>query len=151
MDNGDFVTSFLFSLTLAMAVLPEEIPVAFSSFMALSAYRLSRLGIITRQPQVVESLGAVTVICLDKTGTITEKNMVVESIYDYKEDQLIDLSVAGAEANKRVLEIALLASEADPFDPMEKAIGQAYDKHIQNKSAASLQMVYEYPLGGQPL
>ena len=66
--SEDLVTSLLFGLTLAMSAIPEEIPVAFSSFMALGAYHLSRLGIISRQPQTVENLGAVNVICLDKTG-----------------------------------------------------------------------------------
>ena len=71
-----------------MSAVPEEIPVAFSSFMALGAYKMSRLGIISRQPQIIENLGAVTVICLDKTGTITENKMQVKTIYDYDNDAI---------------------------------------------------------------
>ena len=70
--SRDITQSLLLGLTLAMAAVPEEIPVAFSSFMALGASHMAKLGIITRQPQTIENLGAVSVICLDKTGTITE-------------------------------------------------------------------------------
>src|SRR4029079_2506133 len=74
-ETGDGERSLLLGLTLALAAIPEEIPVAFSSFMALGAWRMSKLGIISRQPQTIENLGAVSVICLDKTGTITENKM----------------------------------------------------------------------------
>jgi len=80
----EWASSLLFALTLAMSAIPEEIPVAFSSFMALGAHKMSKLGIISRQPQIIENLGAVSVICLDKTGTITENNMQVKAIYDYE-------------------------------------------------------------------
>jgi Ca2+-transporting ATPase len=88
LHHREWATSLLFALTLAMSAVPEEIPVAFSSFMALGAFKMSRLGIISRQPQIVENLGAVTVICLDKTGTVTENKMLVTSIYDYEKDEL---------------------------------------------------------------
>ena len=82
--SGDWVTALLFGLTLAMSVLPEEIPVAFSSFMALGAARLAGAGVLTKQPQTVESLGAATVICTDKTGTITNTGMTVKQVYDFE-------------------------------------------------------------------
>ncbi|MBD0374138.1 MAG: HAD-IC family P-type ATPase, partial [Flavisolibacter sp.] len=88
--SREIVTSILLGLTLAMAAIPEEIPVAFSSFMALGAYHMARHGIITRQPQTVEHLGAVSVVCLDKTGTITENNMQVKIIYAYPQAYLIE-------------------------------------------------------------
>jgi P-type Ca2+ transporter type 2C len=141
--------SLLFALTLAMAVIPEEIPVAFSSFMALGAYHMAKLGIISRQPQTIENLGAVNVICLDKTGTITENSMQVKIIYDYKTDSLINLEEVEHITDGTVLRWAVLASEAHPFDPMEKAIWKAYDEHIADKFSG-LKMINEYPLQGQP-
>ena len=47
-ETGNLTVSLLFALTLAMASIPEEIPVAFTSFMALGAYRMSQLGVISR-------------------------------------------------------------------------------------------------------
>lgn len=118
--------SLLMGLTLAMAAIPEEIPVAFSSFMALGALYMSRRGIIPRQPQVIENLGAVNVLCLDKTGTITENVMRVADVY-----------------GENALYYAALASEKHPFDSMEKAILESYGKPLPD-------MVHEYPLGGRP-
>ena len=144
-----FTTSLLFALTLAMSAVPEEIPVTFSSFMALGAYKMSKLGIISRQPQVIENLGVVNVLCLDKTGTITENKMQVKTIYDYSKDALIDIETNTAGKNNNVLFYAVLASESNPFDSMEKAIWEAY-LAIGNKEHEKMEMVYEYPLEGQP-
>src|SRR4029078_1739933 len=118
-----FATSLLFALTLAMSAVPEEIPVAFSSFMALGVYKLSKLGIISRQPQIIENLEAINVLCLDKTGTITENKMQVKTIYDFGTDTIIDID--DNKLGQNVLYYAVLASESDPFDSMEKAIWEA--------------------------
>lgn len=145
-----FTQSLFFGLTLAMAVIPEEIPVAFSSFMALGAFHMSKLGIISRQPQTLENVGRITVICLDKTGTITENRMEVKMIYDHAGDALIDLEQAERLNDDRVLLYSLLASETNPFDTMEKAIIEAFGKHAGNHDIAGMKMIHEYPLQGHP-
>ena len=147
--NGDIILSLLFGLTLAMASIPEEIPVAFSSFMALGAYYMSKLGIISRQPQTIENLGAVTVICLDKTGTITENKMEVKIIYAAAADSLTEWGDVIKRFNPSVLKYALLASEINPFDAMEKAIWEAYKENAAPEEN-SMKLIYEYPLHGQP-
>lgn len=146
LHNENLVASLLFGLTLAMSAIPEEIPVAFSSFMALGAYHLSRVGIISRQPQTVENLGAVNVICLDKTGTITENKMVVESIYDHSSGSLNKITDVQTQTSQ-VLYFGLLASELKPFDAMEKAIVEAYNSKVQ--LLPDLHMIKEYPPGGK--
>ena len=147
---GAFVTSLLFALTLAMSVIPEEIPVAFSSFMALGAYKMSKLGIISRQPQVIENLGAVSVLCLDKTGTLTENRMELKYVFNYKKDKLIDLADNASGRLDDVLLYGVLASEARPFDPMEKAILAANEQHNNEFIHEGFELVYEYPLEGRP-
>ena len=150
LHHHEWVTSLLFALTLAMSAVPEEIPVAFSSFMALGAFKMSKLGIISRQPQIVENLGAVTVICLDKTGTITENKMIVKTIYDYENDELVELNDDKIPENESVLRFAVLASETNPFDTMEMAIWEASQRYVQDKMSLHLKMIYEYPLQGRP-
>jgi Ca2+-transporting ATPase len=148
LKTGVLVESLLFALTLAMAAVPEEIPVALSSFMALGAWQMSKLGIISRQPQIIENLGSVNIICLDKTGTITENQMTVRSVYDPEKDVLME---AGAQlTNSLVLQYAMLASEQKPFDAMEKAIQEAYAQYIVHPHWGTLTQVYEYPLQGHP-
>ncbi len=132
-----FLSALLFSLTLAMSILPQEIPVAFSSFMGLGAFRMIKENILAKQPKTVESLGSATVICLDKTGTITENQMSVAEIVDFS-------------GKKRVLEWALWASEPTPFDPMEKAILDAVQAKMEGVPRADYQIIKEYPLAGRP-
>ncbi|GAA4745823.1 cation-translocating P-type ATPase [Flavisolibacter ginsenosidimutans] len=139
--NHNFVSSLLFGLTLAMSAIPEEIPVAFSSFMALGAHSMSKLGIVTRQPQTVENLGAVNVICLDKTGTITANKMSVDAVCPF----------TGNESNFSAADLlyyTFLASEASPFDAMEKAIEEAFEK--TGDSRKRHEMVKEFALEGRP-
>ncbi|WP_143962514.1 cation-translocating P-type ATPase [Litoribacter populi] len=141
--------SLLQGLTLAMSVLPEEIPVAFSTFMALGAYRLYKKQIITRSPYTVETLGAATVICVDKTGTLTENKMELAAIYEHSVQRHYDYSDSPGEPNE-VLEYSLWASEVLPFDSMEKAIHETYGKVTQVDMRSTHRMVHEYPLGGTP-
>ncbi|GAB3639337.1 HAD-IC family P-type ATPase [Hymenobacter arcticus] len=147
--SGDWVTALLFGLTLAMSILPEEIPVAFSSFMALGAARLSGLGVLTKQPQTVESLGSATVICTDKTGTLTEEGMVVRQLYDGATASLLLLPGPLTATAAPVLAYARYASETEPFDPMEKAIVAAFAT-ADPAAAAPAPMLHEYPLAGTP-
>lgn len=148
LNSGEPVQSLLFALSLAMAIVPEEIPVAFSAFMAFGAYHMAKLGIIVRYPQTIENLGAVNVICIDKTGTITENKMEVKTIYGYANDLLEDLGPQSQ--NKGVLRFARLASETNPFDAMEKAIAEAYQSYVALSAEKELKMIYEYPLNGKP-
>ncbi len=150
LHSGDIVQSLLLGLTLAMSAIPEEIPVAFSSFMALGSSQMAKLGIITRQPQTIENLGAVSVICLDKTGTITENKMQVRMIYDFQTRILEDLNEFGNLKSGKLLLHARLASEKDPFDTMEKAIVESYRRHVDPQGKMIWNMVYEYPLSGHP-
>jgi Ca2+-transporting ATPase len=132
-----------------MSVLPEEIPVAFSTFMALGAYRLYKNKVIVRNPHTVETLGAATVICTDKTGTITENKMELSCIYDFAADKEYDYT-RDAFNFTPVLELAMWASEMDPFDMMEKALHSVYGKMATIDERVNFQMVHEYPLGGKP-
>ncbi len=147
--SGVILESLLKGLTLAMSVLPEEIPVAFSTFMALGAYHLFRKGVIAKTPSTVESLGAATVICTDKTGTLTQNKMELAAIYDFAENKLFDYTKDKFQWSK-VLETAMWASETEPFDRMEISIHNIYGKVTINDERQKFKMVAEYPLGGQP-
>jgi len=95
-----------------MSVLPEEIPVAFSTFMALGAYHLYKKGVIAKSPYTVETLGAATVICTDKTGTITQNIMELVSIFDFGEKKMFDFT-GGTYAFSKSLELAMWASQIE--------------------------------------
>ncbi len=103
-----WLDGILAGLTLAMAILPEEMPLVLTLFLALGAWRIARRGVLTRRLPAIETLGAATVLCVDKTGTLTENRMALAE-------------TLGPDP-ARALETAALACEPDPFDPMERAI-----------------------------
>ncbi len=122
--NGHgLLQSVLAGIALAMAILPEEIPVILTVFLALGAWRLSRNKVLTRRIPAVESLGAITVLAADKTGTLTRNRMQVAEL-DVAGMPFRDAGAPGdmPEFFHELVEFAMLATPADPFDPMEKAI-----------------------------
>ncbi|MBO9699075.1 MAG: cation-translocating P-type ATPase [Sporocytophaga sp.] len=147
--SGEILNSLLFALALAMSILPEEIPVAFSTFMALGSWRLLKENVLAKDPLIVETLGSATVICIDKTGTITENKMSVAKIFTCSENLISTLeNLTSSAAN--VLSFAMWSSEPTPFDPMEIAIHEAYVHSVQYDERHNFRMIHEYPLSGSP-
>lgn len=142
--------SLLKALTLAMSILPEEIPIAFTTFMALGAWRMMKKGIIVKQMKTVETLGSATVICIDKTGTITENTMSLAKIFTLKSQKITDLENDLSKEENELISIAMWASEPNPFDPMEIALQEIYSKKIKKDERSKFKMVHEYPLSGKP-
>jgi len=79
--RGDGLQSLLVGLTLAMAILPEELPVILTLFLGLGAWRLGREQVLARSIPAIELLGATTVLCVDKTGTLTVNRMQVAQLW----------------------------------------------------------------------
>ncbi len=150
LNSKDVLDSLLKALTLAMSIMPEEIPVAFTTFMALGAWRLMKMGIVVKQMKTVETLGSATVICTDKTGTITENKMTLAKLFVLSSQKVTDLSEELSKEEKELIKQAMWASEPIPFDPMEIALHQAYSKLEENDERPNFKLVHEYPLGGKP-
>lgn len=149
-QSGDIVNSLLVGLTLAMSILPEEIPVAFTTFMALGAWKLLGEGIIIKRSSIVETLGSTTVICTDKTGTITENAMWLHALYNHKTQQVYSDQQFDAPELSELIQFAMWASEPVPFDPMERTLHQIYENTQSMDLRKDFQMVHEYPLSGKP-
>ncbi len=150
LTTGSFLHGFLAGITLAMAMLPEEFPVVLTIFLALGAWRISQKNVLTRRIPAVETLGAATVLCVDKTGTLTMNKMTVGKVCAQNEYFAVDPEYQGRLPEKfhEIVEFAILASQHDPFDPMEKAIRElgtktlADTEHLHHNWA----LVQEYPL-----
>jgi len=104
------IESILSGVTLAMAMIPEEFPVILTVFLSMGAWRLAKKQSLVRKLPSVETLGAVSVLCVDKTGTITMNQMTVQDTW-------------AADGNdENLFEMMGLACETDAYDPMEKAM-----------------------------
>ena len=149
-QSGDILDSLLRGLTIAMSVLPEEIPVALATFMALGAWRLMKMGVIVKETSTVEALGAATVLCTDKTGTITENRMELYKLYDFIADKTATKENWKNGSAQSLISKAMWASESVPFDAMEKAIHKAYEENASTDLRPDFKMIHEYPLDGKP-
>ncbi len=150
LNSNDILDSLLKALTLAMSILPEEIPVAFTTFMAMGAWRMAKKGVIVKQLRTVETLGSATVICVDKTGTITKNEMSIAGYYNWSTKQTITAEQPIPQPFDELLSVAMFASEPIAFDAMEIAIHEAYSQYCKIDQRPFFQMIHEYPLGGKP-
>jgi Ca2+-transporting ATPase len=117
-----WIDGVLAGITVAMSLLPEEFPVVLTVFQALGAWRIAKQHVLTRRMPALEALGAATVLCSDKTGTLTINRMRVARLE--AGDTSVDVTGGVRELPEAVhplVEYAILASQPDPFDPMEAA------------------------------
>ncbi len=150
LTRGNWLDGFLAGIATAMALLPEELPVILTVFLALGAWRISQSRVLTRRVPAVEMLGETTVLCVDKTGTITFNRMTVGKIFNGREFYDVDRHSHGSlpEGFHELVEFSVLASQRDPFDPMEKAIHHLGDTTLARTEHlhADWTLVREYPL-----
>lgn len=149
-NMGDWVHGLLAGITLAMAMLPEEFPVVLTIFLALGAWRISKNRVLTRRVPTVETLGSATVLCVDKTGTLTQNRMSVRKIFAPGEFLEVTHPSPKAlpESFHEVIEFSVLASERNPFDPMERALRQLGEHTLNNTEHLhdDWTLIHEYPL-----
>lgn len=148
--TGRWDEALLAALALALAVLPNEIPVVLALFLALGALRLGRIGVLARWPAAVESLGSTTVLAVDKTGTLTQNRMVVEALLTWPEALCWSPPLPLAEPWHRLLELAVLASRADSLDAMDRAIQRLAGERLRGDHQEHLHpdwpLEQDYPL-----
>ena len=127
------VESILSGVTLAMAMIPEEFPVVLTVFLSMGAWRLAKKHSLVRKLSSVETLGAVSVLCVDKTGTITENRMAVCETWTGKIQEGEFCAAMG------------MACEPDTYDPMEKAmLSYCKSKGLSKDSLFGGKLVREY-------
>lgn len=149
-QSFNVLQSLIVALTLAMSILPEEIPVAFTTFMAIGSWRLMKLGIVVKQMKTVETLGSATLICIDKTGTITENKMHLAKLFVPSLQKISTFENTISNEEKELIKLAMWASEPIPFDAMEAALHKAYAKEFSSDERPDYKMIHEYPLEGTP-
>ncbi|HKM33496.1 MAG TPA: HAD-IC family P-type ATPase, partial [Lachnospiraceae bacterium] len=128
------IEGILSGVTLAMAMIPEEFPVILTVFLSMGAWRLAKKNSLVRKLPSVETLGAVSTLCVDKTGTITMNQMSIQKTW-----------IAYGNEHS-LLETMGLGCESEAYDPMEKAMLRYCEEHaITKESLFHHEFVTEYP------
>lgn len=114
------IHSLLAGVVLALSMIPGEFPVILAVFLSMGALRLAKKNALIRHLPSVETLGSVSVICLDKTGTITQNNMQVSEYF-----------ISELPEGKFCKTVALACKEGT-IDPVDRAISE-FSKKICNR------------------
>ncbi len=113
----DWIRLIIFSIALAVSVIPEALPIVTTFSLSQGALKLAKNKVVVKRLSAIEDLGGIEILCSDKTGTITENKLTVEKLYSNDEPSL--LLFAG------------LASQSD--DPFDTAIRKKLDDDHHNK------------------
>ena len=125
-EQRPILEMILWSISLAVAAVPEALPAIVTGALAIGMYRMAKVSAIVKRLPAVETLGSTSVICSDKTGTMTKGEMTVRSIYVNQqtikvtgigyapegEFQVEDNKVAPDENLKTLLKIAVLCNDS---------------------------------------
>lgn len=141
LKGTDLIQSALSGLTLAIGIIPEELPIVLLLFMTMGAWRLAKSNILSRRSATIETLGAATILCVDKTGTITKNEMTVSTLVAKDHGPITE------KEREDIVTYGVLASPKHPVDPTELAIvGAAREIINLDDLYARYEPVLEYPL-----
>ncbi len=147
--RGGWLDAILAGIALGMSMLPEEFPVVLAVFMAMGAWRISQARVLTRRASAIETLGSATVLCTDKTGTLTENRMTIAEL-QIPLSKNIWARVAGnrdmPNAFSELAKFGLLASAAEPFDPMDKAFHELSKEQLGETKKSQDKVLHAYGL-----
>ncbi|KAI5987636.1 hypothetical protein EDD15DRAFT_2389457 [Pisolithus albus] len=127
---------FTIGVSLAVAAIPEGLPIVTTVTLALGVLRMARRNAIVKKLPSVEALGSVSVICSDKTGTLTKNEQTVTEIYVVDENLHVDSvmpPVQPSPAVRKTLEIGSICNNASlSRDEHGVYIGQSTDVALLN-------------------
>jgi Ca2+-transporting ATPase len=133
--RGNWIDGLLAGITMAMAMLPEEFPAVLTIFMALAAWRMSQRNVLAHRVAAVEGLSSVTILCVDKTGTLTQNRMRLAALRADDHEWNTE-SGEPPDSLHELLEFAVLASQPEPTDPMDRSVHELFARHLGNTEHA---------------
>jgi Ca2+-transporting ATPase len=135
--RGDWIEAGLAGITLAISLTPEEFPMVLVVFLALGSWRLAHHNVLVRRSAVVETLGAVSMLCVDKTGTLTQNRMEVALLARTGSTWRAGDGAPSADLFN-LLAVAVRACAVQASDPMDRALHRlAADRSCEPEPTAS--------------
>ncbi|WP_193216214.1 magnesium-translocating P-type ATPase [Buttiauxella massiliensis] len=134
--KGDWWEAALFSLSVAVGLTPEMLPMIVTSTLARGAVKLSKQKVIVKHLDAIQNFGAMDILCTDKTGTLTQDRIVLETHTD----------ILGAVSN-HVLHTAWLNShyQTGLKNLLDVAVLEGVDEDHARNAATRWQKVDEIP------
>lgn len=89
-QHRSFIEIFTVAVSLAVAAIPEGLPIVATITLALGVLRLAKRGVVVKKLPAVEALGSMSVLCADKTGTLTLNEMTVGVVYSTEAEKILE-------------------------------------------------------------
>jgi Mg2+-importing ATPase len=135
--------SLLFSLALAVGIIPEALPVVITVGLSEGALRLVKKKVVVKRLESIEDMGNVDVLCTDKTGTLTQNKIKVQGIVDPSDNSAPELIKYALLCNSAVVEGDRILG-----NPIDVAIWDyARDKGFDEVSLSAFARIHEIPFG----
>lgn len=100
----------IFSIALAVSVIPEALPLVVTFSLSRGAHDLARKKVVVKRLSAIEDLGGIDVLCTDKTGTLTENMLTVAHVLPYRDADTVLYACAG------IPHVAEHVVKREPFD-----------------------------------
>jgi len=141
--GAPFEEMLIIALALAVAAVPEGLPLTMTITLAYGMHRMAKHNAIVRRMLGVETLGSTTVICTDKTGTLTKNEMTVEKLF--VNGQFFDVTGIGYEP-----EGLLLKDDVEADVSENKALWTLLNGISLCNNASLVQRHGEWEVSGDP-
>ena len=140
----DIVGSLLFSLALAVGIIPEALPVVITVGLSEGALKLVKKKVVVKRLESIEDMGNVDVLCTDKTGTLTQNKIKVQKIIDTNDQPNPELLTYALLCNSAIVERDRILG-----NPIDVAIWEyARDSNLDRATACSgFEFEHEIPFG----
>ena len=154
MQDKGLYESFLLTVSLAVAVVPEGLPAVMTAILSIGVGQMAKKGVIMRRLDAIEGLGDITILATDKTGTLTQNKMSVSQIWmrskwetDLSVDQILHLSFV---SNTSVTAVPTIDGKSEYLgDPTEIALREYSDGNKSERQTFEVTLVDEKPFSSE--